>query len=94
VFDNRVLRRIFRPKGDEIIGGRRKLQNKEPHNLYSSPNMIINDQVKEDEMGKGCSTHEGKMNVCRVLVAKPQGKRPLGRFRLRWEDNNKTDLRE
>jgi hypothetical protein len=56
VFQNRVLRRIFGPKRDEIIGGSKNLHNEKLHNLYSSPN--INDQVKEDEIGRTCSTHE------------------------------------
>jgi hypothetical protein len=47
-----LLRRIFGPKRDEIIGGRRKLHNEERHNLYSSPNVIIT--VKEGEMGRAC----------------------------------------
>jgi hypothetical protein len=41
VFENRVLRRIFGPKRDEVTGGWRKLHNEELHNLYSSPNIII-----------------------------------------------------
>jgi hypothetical protein len=53
VFENRVLRRIFRHKKDEIIGGFRKLHNVELHNLYSSPNQ--NGQIKEDEMGRACN---------------------------------------
>jgi hypothetical protein len=40
VFENRVLRKIFGPKGDEVIGGWRKLHNEELHNLYSSPSII------------------------------------------------------
>jgi hypothetical protein len=40
VFENRVLRRIFVPKRDEVTGGWRKLHNEELHNLYSSPNII------------------------------------------------------
>jgi hypothetical protein len=40
VFENRVLRRIFGPKRDEVAGGWRKLHNEELHNLYSSPNII------------------------------------------------------
>jgi hypothetical protein len=55
VFENRVLR-IFGPKRDEVTGGWRKLHNEELHNLYSSPNIIRMFQVKEDEMGKACST--------------------------------------
>jgi hypothetical protein len=50
-----VLRRIFAPKKDEATGGCSKLHNEELHNLYSSPNIINDDQVKEDEMGRACS---------------------------------------
>jgi hypothetical protein len=48
--------------------------------------------VKEDEMGRVCSTNGGKRNACRILVGKP--KRPLGRPRLMWVDNIKIDLTE
>jgi hypothetical protein len=56
VFENRVLRRIFGPKRNEVIGGWRKLHNEELHKLYSSPSIIQNDEVKKDEMGGACST--------------------------------------
>jgi hypothetical protein len=52
VVENRVLRRIFGPKRDEVTGGWRKMRNEELHNLYS-----LNDQIKEDEMGRACSTN-------------------------------------
>jgi hypothetical protein len=55
VFENRVLRRIFGPKRDEVTGGWRKLHNEELHGLYSSPI----DQSKEDEMGRACDVHRG-----------------------------------
>jgi hypothetical protein len=48
----------------------------------------------KDEMGKACSTNGEKRNVCRILVRKPEGKRPLGRPRRRWVDSIKIDLRE
>jgi hypothetical protein len=54
----RVLRRIFGPERDEIIGGWRKLRNEELHNLYSSPDIIKN-QVKEDEIGRAYNMQEG-----------------------------------
>jgi hypothetical protein len=57
VFENRVVRRIFGPKRIEVIGGWRKLHNEEFHNLYGSP--IIIKIIKEDEMGRVCSTHGG-----------------------------------
>jgi hypothetical protein len=59
VFENRALRRIFGPKRDEVTGDWRKLHNEELHNLYSLPNIILNDQVKEDEMGRPCSRNGG-----------------------------------
>jgi hypothetical protein len=53
-----------------------------------------NDQVKEEEMGRACSTHGEKRNACRVFMGKPEGKRPLERSRRRWENNIKINLRE
>jgi hypothetical protein len=53
-----------------------------------------NDEVKEDEMGKACSTHGENRNAYRGLVRKPEGKIPLGTPRRRWENNIKMDLRE
>jgi hypothetical protein len=45
-------------------------------------------------MGRACSTNGNKINKYRILIGKPEGKRPLGRPRRRWEDNIKMDLRE
>jgi hypothetical protein len=53
-----------------------------------------NYQVKEDEMGGACSTNGEKSNAYRILVGKPEGKRPLGRSRRRWEDNIRMYLRK
>jgi hypothetical protein len=61
---SRVLRRIFGPKRDEVTGGWRKLHNEELHNLYSSPSIIR--LIKSR-----------RRNACRILVGKPEGKRPL-----------------
>jgi hypothetical protein len=88
VFENRVLRRIFGPKRNEVTGDWRKLHNAELHNYN------LNDQVKEDEMGRACNTNRKKRNAYRILVGKPKVKRPLGRPRRRWVDNIKMDLRE
>jgi hypothetical protein len=57
VFENRVLRRIFGPKRDEVTGGWRKLYNEELHNLYSSPSIIRIFKVEEDEVGRTRSTN-------------------------------------
>jgi hypothetical protein len=94
VFDNRVLRKIFGPKRDEVTGERRKLHNEELHNLYSSPDIIR--QVKSRRMR--WAGHVARMGherkVYKVLVGKPEGKRPLGRPRRRWEYGIRMDLRE
>jgi hypothetical protein len=64
VFENRVLRRIFGPKRDNVTGEWRKLPNQELHNLYSSPNIIKAYQVKENEVGRTCDMHgRGQKNV-------------------------------
>jgi hypothetical protein len=94
VFENRVLRRIFGPKRGEATGKWRKLHNEELHNLYSSPDIIR--QVKSRRMR--WAGHIARMGeergVYRMLVVKPDGKRPLGRPRRRWEDWIRMDLRE
>jgi hypothetical protein len=77
VFENRVLRGIFGPKRDAVTGEWRKLHNGELHNLYSSPYIIR--QIKSRRMrwaGHVARMGEGR-NVYRVLVGKPEGKRPL-----------------
>jgi hypothetical protein len=94
VFENRVLRRIFGPKRDEVTGQWRKLHNAELHNLYSSPGIIR--QIKSRRMrwaGHVARMEEGR-NVYTVLVGKPERKRPLGRPRRRWDDRIKMDLWE
>jgi hypothetical protein len=74
------------------MGGWRKLHN-EVHNLYSSPSIIriIKSRRMRWEGHVACT--RAKRNVYRILVGKPEGKRPLGRPRRRWEDNIKIDLR-
>jgi len=83
VFENRVLREIFRPKRKEVTGEWRKVHNKELNDLYSSPNIVR--VIKSRRMRwAGRVTRMGERNgVYRVLVRKPEGKRPLGRPRLR-----------
>jgi len=94
VFENRVLRRVFGPKKDEVTGKWRKLHNEELSDLYSLPNIVR--VVKSRRMrwaGHVARMGEGR-RVYRVLVGKPEGKRPLGRPRRKWEDNIKMDLQE
>jgi hypothetical protein len=93
VFENTVLRRIFGPKREED-GSWRKLHNDELHGLHSSLNIVK--VIKSRRMR--WARHVARMGeggcVYRVLVGKPEGKRPLGRPRRRWEDNIKMELRE
>jgi hypothetical protein len=92
VLENRVLRRVFVPKRDEVTGGWRKLHNEDLHNLYSSPSIIR--MIRSRRMRwAGHVVHMEKRNVYRILVGKPEGKRPLGRPRCRWVDNIKMDFR-
>jgi hypothetical protein len=93
VFENRVLRRMFGPKREKD-GSWRKLHNDELHSLYSSSNIVR--VIKPRRMrwaGQVARMGEGR-GVYKVLVGKPEGKRPLGRPRRRWEDNIKMDFRE
>jgi hypothetical protein len=94
VFENRVLRRIFGPKRDEVTRGWRKLQNKELHGLYSSPSIVR--VIKARRMR--WAGHVVRMGEVRgaynILVGRPEGRRPLGRPRRRWEDSIKMDLGE
>ena len=89
-----MLRRIFGPRSDGVTGEWRKLHNEELNDLYPSPNIVR--VIKSRRMrwaGHVARMVEGR-GVHRVLVGKPEGKRPLGRPRHRWEDNIKMDLRE
>jgi hypothetical protein len=83
-FENRVLRRIFRSKGDEVTRRWRKLH------MYCWPSIIR--MITEDERNWGCGTNGAKRNAYRISVGKPEGKRPLGRARRRWVDNIKMVL--
>jgi hypothetical protein len=88
-----VLRKIFGPKRDEITRERRKLHNKNYVDLYSSPNIVR--VIKSRRMrwaGHVARMGGGRRGVYRALVGKPEGKRPLGRRRHRWEDNIQMDL--
>jgi hypothetical protein len=81
--------RIFGQKRDEVRGVWRKLHNEELHNLYSSPSVIRLIKLRRMNWA-GYSTNGAKMNAYRILVGKPQGRRPLGRQRRSWMD--KMDL--
>jgi hypothetical protein len=87
------LRRIFGPKREED-GSWRKLHNEELHSLYSLPNIVR--LIKSRRMrGVGHVARMGeRRGVYRILVGRPESKRPLGRRRRRWMDTIKMDLRE
>jgi hypothetical protein len=85
VFENRVLRRIFGPKRDEVTGGWRKLHNEELHNLFSSQSIIIMINPRMMRCAGHVARKREKKIAYRILVEKPEGKRPLGRERRRWE---------
>ena len=94
VFENRMLRRVFGSKRDEVTGEWIKLHNEELSDLFPLPNIVR--VVKSRRMrwvGHVARMGEGR-GMNRVLVGKPEGKRPLGRPRRRWEDNIKMDLQE
>jgi hypothetical protein len=92
VFDNRALR-IFGPKKDEVIGNWRKLLNEELHNLYSSSVNIIRMIMSRRIRWAGHVARMGaKMITYRILVGKPEEKRPLGKPIHRREDNIKWIL--
>jgi hypothetical protein len=93
VFENRVLRRIFRPTRDEVRGDWRKLHNEELHILYSSPNIIRRIKSRRIRWAGHVARMGMERNVYRVLMGKPEGKRPLGRPRRRWEDGIRMDIR-
>jgi len=94
VFESMVLRRVFGPRMDEVTGEWRRLHNEELNNLYSSPNIV---RVIKSRIMRWAG-HVARIGeerwVYRVLVGKPEGKRPLGRRRRRWVDNIRTDLQE
>jgi hypothetical protein len=92
--ENRVLRRMFGPKKDEVMGNWRKLYNEERRNLYSSPNIIRMIKPMRMRLTGHVARMVEKRNAYRILVGKPKGKRTLGRPRHRWVDNIKIYHRE
>jgi hypothetical protein len=94
VFENRVLRRIFRPKRDEVTGEWRRLHIEELHDLYSSSNIIWVIKSRRMRWVGHIACMRERRGVYRVLKGKPEAKRSLGKPRHGWEDIIKTDLQE
>jgi len=91
---NRVLRRIFVPKMEEITGEWRKVHNEELTDLYSSPSIIRVIKLRRMRWVGHVACKGERRGAYRVFVGKPEGKRPLGRPRHRWENNIEMDLQE
>jgi hypothetical protein len=94
VFENRVLRRIFGPKRDEVTGEWRRLHNEVLRDLYSSPSIIRIIKSRGMRWAGQVARIGKERNAYRLLVGRPEGKRPLGRPRRRWVDNIRMDLGE
>ncbi|KAJ4449920.1 hypothetical protein ANN_01327 [Periplaneta americana] len=94
VFENKVLRKLFGAKRDEVTGEWRKLHNTELHALYFSPDVIRNIKSRRLRWAGHVTCMGESRNAYRVLFGRPEGKRPLGKPKRMWEDNIKMDLRE
>jgi hypothetical protein len=94
VFENRVLRRIFGPRRDEVTGFWRKLHNEELHGLYSSPSIVRVIKARRMRWAGHVACMGEVRGAYNILVGRPEGRRLLGRPRRIWEDNIKMDLRE
>jgi len=94
VFENKVLRRIFGPRRDEVTGDWRRLHNEEINVLYCSPNIVRVIKSRRMRWAGRVARMGEERGVYRVLVRKPEGKRPLGRPRRSWVDNIRMDLQE
>jgi len=87
VFENMVLRRIFGPRRDEVTGDWRRLHIEVLNDLYTSPNMVRVIKSRRMRWAGHVVCMGEERGVCRVLVGKPEGKRPLGRPRRRWVED-------
>jgi len=94
VFENKVLRRIFGPRSDEVTGEWRRLHNEELNDLYCSHNIVQVIKSRRMRWAGHVARMGEERGVYRVLVGKPEGRRPLGRPRRGWVDNIRMDLQE
>ena len=91
VFENMVLRKMFGPRRDEVTGEWRRLHKEELNDLYCSPNIVRVIKSRRMRWAGHVARMGEERGVYRVLVWKPEGKRPLGRPRRRWVDNIRMD---
>ena len=91
---NMVLRRIFGPRRDEVMGEWRRLHNEELNDLYCSPNIVRVIKSRRMRWAGHVARMGEERGVYGVLLGKPEGKRPLGRYRHGWVDNIRMDLQE
>jgi hypothetical protein len=92
MFENKVLRRIFRLKSEDFGRGWRKLYNEELHNLCSPPNIIRMIRITRMRWAGHVAPMREKRNAYRILVGNPERERELGRSRCMWEDILKVFL--
>jgi hypothetical protein len=92
VFKNRVQRKIFGPKRDKVTGDWRRLHSEKLYDLYSSSNIIWVIKSRTVRWVGHVACMGDRRYTYRVFEGKPEGKRPLGRPRLRWGDNIKMEL--
>ena len=94
VFENMVLRRIFGPRRDEVTGEWRRLHNEELNDLYCSPNIVRVIKSRRMRWAGHVARMGEERGMYRVLLGKPEGKRPLGRHRRRHLENIRMDLQK
>jgi hypothetical protein len=92
VIESKVLRKILKPKRDEVTGGRRELHNEEIRELYTSPSVLRMIKLRRVRWTVHAAGMGINRNVYRLFIRKPEGRRPLGRPRRRWVDNIRMDL--
>jgi hypothetical protein len=93
VVENRVLRRIFGPKREEVAGGWIRLYNEELHNLYASRNIFRLIKSRKMRWARHVARMEEMRNIYKIMVGNSEVKGPLRRSRRRWEDNIRMELR-
>jgi len=87
-------KKILVPKRDEITGQWTRLYNEELYDLWSSPNIVRGIKSRRMRLAGHVKRVGDRRDACRILIGRPDGNRPLGRRRHRWEPNIKIRLRE